>query len=171
MTGRSRKISLAAGFGHPSHATVETGVYGGRAHAPRAEEAVDAGAAPEHRAQMAAVAKAEYAARRRRDRIFATDLFADPAWDMLLDLYVQRHLSRPVSIHSLCIAAAVPQTTALRWIGKLDRSGLIVRRRCPYDNRVIHVSLSDEGLNVMERYLVGQLGESGTAAGPRPTLS
>lgn len=171
MTSRSRKISLAAGFDHPTRLTVEAGVYSNRAHPPRVDETIDAVAVHEHQARMAAVAKAEYAARRRRDRIFSTDLFADPAWDMLLDLYVQRHLTRPVSIHSLCIAAAVPQTTALRWIGKLDRTGLIVRRRCPYDNRVIHVTLSDAGLDVMERYLVGQLGESGTAAGPRPMLS
>lgn len=55
-------------------------------------------------------------ARRLRARYFAEELFADPAWDMLLDLLQAEiaHLRVPVS--SLCIAAAVPATTALRWL-------------------------------------------------------
>lgn len=162
MTGRSRKISLAAGFGHPSHATVETGVYGGRAHAPRAEEAVDAGAAPEHRAQMAAVAKAEYAARRRRDRIFATDLFADPAWDMLLDLYAARLERAQVSVSSLCIAAAVPPSTALRWISKMTEDGLFVREPDPFDRRRAFMALSEGTAERMERYFT-TLAQNGLA--------
>jgi hypothetical protein len=54
-------------------------------------------------------------ARRLRSRFFSEELFADPAWDMLLDLLQAEisHLRVPVS--SLCIAAAVPATTALRW--------------------------------------------------------
>jgi DNA-binding MarR family transcriptional regulator len=72
---------------------------------------------------------------------------------MLLDLYVQRHRCRPVGIHSLCIAASVPQTTALRWIGKLARYGVVERRPCTYDNRVIRVALSDAGLALMVEYL------------------
>jgi hypothetical protein len=55
-------------------------------------------------------------ARRLRSRYFSEELFADPAWDMLLDLLQAEiaHLRVPVS--SLCIAAAVPATTALRWL-------------------------------------------------------
>jgi hypothetical protein len=48
-------------------------------------------------------------ARRLRARYFSEELFADPAWDMLLDLLQAEiaHLRVPVS--SLCIAAAVPR--------------------------------------------------------------
>src|SRR3546814_1843272 len=55
----------------------------------------------------------------RTDTLFPyTTLFrSDPAWDMLLDLYLAAERNtRPVSISSLCIASAVPATTALRWI-------------------------------------------------------
>src|SRR3546814_17984132 len=59
--------------------------------------------------------------RRLRDRYFAGDLFADPAWDMLLDLYAARSQnSHPVSVSSLCIASSVPATTALRWIKAME---------------------------------------------------
>jgi len=99
------------------------------------------------------LAQQEYASRRNRERCFAANIFAEPAWDMLLDLYVQLHRGRPVSIHSLCIAAAVPATTALRWIGKLDDCGLAARERSGGENRVLHVALTARGLAAMERYL------------------
>jgi len=107
--------------------------------------------------RLAAIAQAEYIGRRRRNTLFRKSLFAEPAWDMLLDLYVQRHHGRQVSVHNLCVAAAVPQTTALRWIGKLEASLLIERSPCPYDNRVVHIALSAEALALMEDYLRGQL--------------
>lgn len=103
--------------------------------------------------QLAAVALAEYTNRRRRDQYFQADMFAEPAWDMLLDLYVQHYRKRPVSVHSLCIAAAVPATTALRWITKLIDHDLVLRQPSSIDNRVIHVSLTQRGVDEMEEYL------------------
>ena len=62
-------------------------------------------------------------ARRLRDQFFGDGLFADPAWDILLDLTAARIERRPVAVSSLCIAAAVPATTALRWIKHLTAEG------------------------------------------------
>ncbi len=53
----------------------------------------------------------------------------------------------------VCVAAAVPQTTALRWIGTLEREGLIDRRPDPRDSRRVIVRLSRDGCDRMERYL------------------
>jgi len=108
-------------------------------------------------ALLAAIAEAEYASRRRRDRIFCPGIFAEPAWDMLLDLFIQEHQGRAVSTHSLCIAAAVPPTTALRRIGKLVDAGLVSRRPSAQDNRVIHVQLTANGRAEMELYLRDRL--------------
>lgn len=107
--------------------------------------------------RLAAIAQNEYARRRQRDAIFRPGIFAEPAWDMLLDLYVQQYQQRPVSIHSLCIAAAVPPTTALRWIGRLVEAGLMQRKPSQRDNRVVHVALTEDGRAAMERYLHGRL--------------
>jgi hypothetical protein len=107
--------------------------------------------------RLAAIAQAEYAGRRRRNGLFRKPLFAEPAWDILLDLYIQRHHRRPVTVHNLCVAAAVPHTTALRWIGKLETSLLIERSPCRHDHRVVHVTLSAEALALMEQYLRGHL--------------
>jgi DNA-binding MarR family transcriptional regulator len=82
--------------------------------------------------------------RRMRDNHFASDLFADPAWDILLDLLASRLESRTVSVSSLCIAAAVPATTALRWITGMTESGILMRRMDPKDARRVFIELSDD---------------------------
>jgi|TARA_R100000501_G_scaffold18424_1_gene38699 hypothetical protein len=91
--------------------------------------------------------------RRARTDFFPPDLFADPAWDILLDLAAARHEGVPVSISSLCIAANVPTTTGLRWIKGLTDSGLLVREADPEDGRRSFVTLSDDTAALMERYL------------------
>ena len=81
--------------------------------------------------------------RRRRDQLFAGDLFADPAWDMMLDLAAARLEGVDVAVSSLCIAAAVPATTALRWIKTLTDVGLFVRVADPNDRRRVFIALSE----------------------------
>lgn len=60
-------------------------------------------------------------ARRLRANFFPADLFADPAWDMLLDLLQAELVQHRVPVSSLCLAAAVPATTALDQVD--DRPG------------------------------------------------
>lgn len=91
--------------------------------------------------------------RRARELCFPAGLFADPAWDILLDLTVARLDRQDLSVTDVCVAAAVPQTTALRWIGTLEREGLIDRSPDPRDSRRVIVRLSEPGWERMERYL------------------
>ena len=91
-------------------------------------------------------------ARRLRSRFFAEDLFADPAWDMLLDLLQAEIAQLRVPVSSLCIAAAVPATTALRWLKNMTDNGLFVRRANPHDGRRVFVELSREASVAMRRY-------------------
>lgn len=81
-------------------------------------------------------------ARRARDKFFPAELFADPAWDMLLSLFEAEILQRRISVTALCGAAAVPPTTALRWIKTLNDAGLITRREDPHDARRFFIELS-----------------------------
>ena len=64
-------------------------------------------------------------ARRARTGLFRPELFSDPAWDMLLDLYAAELSQVRVSVTSLCIASNAPTSTALRWISTLERENLI----------------------------------------------
>ena len=90
--------------------------------------------------------------RRMREQYFPADLFADPAWDMLLDLYAARLERQPVSVSSLCIAAAVPATTALRWIKTMTDAGLFVREADPHDGRRIFIALAEGASDALARY-------------------
>jgi DNA-binding MarR family transcriptional regulator len=80
--------------------------------------------------------------RRLRDRLFTPGLFADPAWDMLLDLVVAEDLGRSTAVSSLCIASAAPVSTALRYLHIMEQEGLIARRADPSDGRRHLVSLT-----------------------------
>jgi DNA-binding MarR family transcriptional regulator len=101
-------------------------------------------------------------ARRLRARFFDEELFADPAWDMLLDLLQAEIAQHRVPVSSLCIAAAVPATTALRWIKTMTDVGLFKRRADPHDGRRIFVELSAEASQAMRRYF-GEVGKLAVA--------
>ena len=101
----------------------------------------------------AAYVRALIRARRLRDQYFRGELFADPAWDMLLDLMAARLEGNRVAVSSLCIAAAVPATTALRWIKALTDRGLFVRSADPEDGRRVYIGLSDEAARALSAYL------------------
>lgn len=92
-------------------------------------------------------------ARRLRDAFLGNDLFEDPAWDMLLDLYAAHLEGGRVSVSSLCIAAAVAPTTALRWIAKLTDAGLFERHPDPADRRRAFIALSPKALQGMGAYV------------------
>ena len=91
--------------------------------------------------------------RRDRERHFPADLFGDPAWDMLLDLVAARMEGVDVAVSSLCVAAAVPTTTALRWVRSLSEAGVFVRRTDPGDARRAFITLSDSAHDAMIGWL------------------
>ncbi|WP_395330873.1 MarR family transcriptional regulator [Novosphingobium sp. BL-8H] len=90
--------------------------------------------------------------RQLRARYIEGDLFADPAWDMLLDLAAAREEGKQVSVTSLCIAAAVPPTTALRWIGQMVTGGLFRRVCDDNDRRRAFIELTDKAVDALGRY-------------------
>ena len=97
--------------------------------------------------------------RQLRARFFDGELFADPAWDMLLDLTAARVEHTRVSVTSLCIASGVPPTTALRWIGQMTEAGLLERVEDETDRRRVFITLSDPAVDAMARYFA-ELGKS-----------
>jgi DNA-binding MarR family transcriptional regulator len=87
-----------------------------------------------------------------RAKYFDAELFADPAWDMLLDLTAARVEHTRVSVTSLCIASGVPPTTALRWIGQMAEAGLLARVEDETDRRRAFIVLTDKAVDAMARY-------------------
>jgi hypothetical protein len=102
--------------------------------------------------------------RQARARFFDAELFGDPAWDMLLDLTAAHGEGVQVSVTSLCIAAAVPATTALRWLTQMSESGIFVRVPDPADRRRAFIALSDRSLTAMAGYFASLRGPVTLAA-------
>jgi DNA-binding MarR family transcriptional regulator len=91
-------------------------------------------------------------ARLRRGEVFAAQLFGDPAWDMLLELYAAHLEQRRISVGRLSRASGVAGTTVLRWLSVFQREGLVERMADRLDGRRIYVSLSRGGVDSMSAY-------------------
>ncbi|HEV2596529.1 MAG TPA: helix-turn-helix domain-containing protein [Sphingomicrobium sp.] len=68
------------------------------------------------------------AVRRVREKHLGPGLFADPAWDILLEALASELGKKVASVSDLCNASAVPESAAQRWIRTLEMDGWL--RRC-----------------------------------------
>ncbi|MFY8047507.1 MAG: MarR family transcriptional regulator [Erythrobacter sp.] len=100
-----------------------------------------------------APARQAYALRRKRAAIFGnSELFGEPAWDILLDLHIAHADGKPVSVSSACIGSAASFATGLRWLGVLAAEALVVRESDSDDLRRVLVRLTRAGITAMERF-------------------
>lgn len=119
---------------------------------------VEAGPVPSTEAaasgKLLARARAILAARRGREAIFGKTIFGEPAWEMLLLLYIGESESRR-TIGRLGDLAGISKSTTLRWIDYLDRRGLVRREPHPTDRRAVFVELTRKGRRAIDLYLSG----------------
>jgi DNA-binding MarR family transcriptional regulator len=90
--------------------------------------------------------------RRRRARHFKQAMFGEPAWDMLLTLYVSSGSTR-LTVGRLTSRSGSPPTTGLRWLDYLEREEFVVRRENVRDARTELVEITEKGRSVLEGYL------------------
>lgn len=110
---------------------------------------------PEKRHQTALeAATMAYEQRRLRPKhLNNEEIFGEPAWDMLLDLYVHQAQNEKVSVKSACINSRAPTATALRWLNVLEMKGLVSCLDDPDDAQRRLIKLTPEGYEAMTRYL------------------
>jgi DNA-binding MarR family transcriptional regulator len=141
-----------------------------RARASRAvrlaarEEQAPSSPPPLDAIRLAEFARCLYGSRRLRDGLFPPRLFGEPAWDILLDLYAAETEGDAIDVSSACLAAAVPQTTALRYIARLETAGLVLRTRVETDRRRSLLTLTKSGRATVESVLVALCGTWWTKA-------
>jgi DNA-binding MarR family transcriptional regulator len=105
------------------------------------------------RTRTAALAKQIGLVRTARNSTFNDNLFGEPAWDILLLLYVALHEGDRLTVGAVCNESGVPDTTALRWIDRLVELGLVRRDRNPVDNRSSFIELEIDGIKKMDDVL------------------
>ena len=99
------------------------------------------------------LAKQLLAQRMARFDHFPAELFHEPAWDMLLALFVAHEERRTMNVKTLVASAHAPVTTSQRWIDHLHKLKLIDRVIDPIDRRRMEISLSDSGQTAITAYL------------------
>ncbi len=107
-------------------------------------------------AQLVQMAKRLYEMRQLRHEVLGEALFSEPAWDILLDLFISDHEGRQLSVSAVCIGARSPSATALRYLAMLQDAGLVERTRDERDGRRSHVQLTAQGRRRMAM-LLGRL--------------
>jgi hypothetical protein len=109
-------------------------------------------------------ARRAWTARRERQRIFGELIVTDPLWDILLDLFIARIENRQVTVSSVSAAIGSSQPTILRWAAQLIETRLASSASNPAWPADRHLTLTDEGLNLMCDYFLRTSPEMDAAA-------
>jgi DNA-binding MarR family transcriptional regulator len=104
------------------------------------------------RSELIAMATTLLAESKRRSDYFNPVMFGEPAWEMLLVLYISNFEGWPQTIGKLVASIGVPQTTALRWIDYLEKERLISRDTHPQDRRTVIVEITEKGREKLDGY-------------------
>jgi DNA-binding MarR family transcriptional regulator len=103
-------------------------------------------------AQLIQRARSLISNRAKRSQVFGAAMFGEPAWEMLLALYVAEGGPRQ-TVSRLAKLSGAPKATALRWMEYLSHAKLIRRELHPTDKRVVFVELTDHGRSKVDAYL------------------
>jgi DNA-binding MarR family transcriptional regulator len=90
--------------------------------------------------------------RAARERMLGRAAIGEPAFDLLLRLYV-RFGQKEASLTGLANAAGVPYSSALRWVRYLADKGLVELKESRSDRRATGVQLASGGRAVMDEFL------------------
>lgn len=85
----------------------------------------------------------------RRRELFGSDAFGDPAWNILLELFIAGERSRPVALTACCVASGEAPSTGLRYLRELEAAGHVIRSPDPVDQRCIQLRLSSAAATAM----------------------
>lgn len=99
-----------------------------------------------------ATVEAIIVARKWRLNFFENDLFFDPVWAILIDLFRAELKGERLSVSSVCYGSGVAQTTALRYIYLLEERGYVDRIPDERDKRRAFLKLSESAHDRLESY-------------------
>lgn len=88
----------------------------------------------------------------RQQLLGAPELFGDPAWEMLVDLFIHACEGKDLSITALCVPVKLPLSSALRLVQKLADAGIVQRIRDPVDGRRTIVRLEPAIVHRLRAY-------------------
>ena len=88
----------------------------------------------------------------RRQLLGHPELFGEPAWDMLLDLFAHECEGKRLSMSSLCVAAAIPESSAMRLAQRLVDQCILLRLPDPSDGRRSFMKIAPDVAHRLRAY-------------------
>lgn len=116
----------------------------------RSDPRVDAD--PVDRSHLIAAAADAFRVRQQRSMFFAKAMFGEPAWDLLLVLYIAEGTGEPRTVNQASELAGVAPTSAKRWIEYLEQNQLVSRRNHTSDSRRILLELTARGRDGLDSF-------------------
>lgn len=108
---------------------------------------------PPDRQSLISRARIVLGARRIREQYFHRDLFGEPAWEILLALYVAEESGARFTTSSLAEWIGAPLSTVVRWVKTLEEDSLVGRVDHPTDRRIVFIRLLEKGRKGLDAYL------------------
>lgn len=90
--------------------------------------------------------------RSRSDHFANPNFFGEPAWDILLDLYIHQVRNEAVTVRSTIIGSGASSQTAIRWLNILEAEDLVKSEQDPGDANRVLLRLTAEGYEGLTRY-------------------
>ena len=90
-------------------------------------------------------AREEVRRRRAREAVMPRDFFGEPAWNILLDLFIATGEKRRLCVTDIFVFAGASATSTLRYLKVLEAAGYLSRSRDQEDNRRTFVDLTEFG--------------------------
>ena len=87
--------------------------------------------------------------RAMRTELFDSSLFSDPAWDILLDLFLAELEDRKRSLVDLTESTHAPQSTVARWLVALENCDLVLTRNDETSSMDLDVKLTSGAVERM----------------------
>jgi hypothetical protein len=96
-------------------------------------------------------AEALYMGRRMRDRLFPRNVFSEPAWDILLALFLAPRSDNGIKIEPVLTECEIPRETGLRYVALLEQQGLVDAQPTAGGDAKL-VALSQVGMRLMKQF-------------------
>ena len=97
-------------------------------------------------------AEAEHSSRKARRNFLPAHLFGEPAWDILLELYISESRQQTRDVATVGSALGRSEPTAIRWIEILTRDGLVETMPAEFEEQQT-VRLTKDGMLAVSRWL------------------
>lgn len=86
-------------------------------------------------------------------KLASRELFVDPAWDMMIELFIAVEQQRQLYVKDLVLLSGESATSAMRRIDRLQQSGLLLRQLDRADHRRMRVALTQKGHDAISAML------------------